>query len=371
MKKALLYACIENNIGDDLFIYTICKRYPDYYFYVSSEAKYGSLKDIENLRFSYIFNIWQKAANFGNRRGLKLFVSKILTSIFSVYLKKFSTSIYVVGNAFKCYNYQGKNQSEWFKQRVSLTKNFYLISTNFGPYSDFQWVIDFKEHFRKATNVCFRDEVSYNLFKDLENVSWAPDAVLSLGHRENTKNLSKKKILISIIDCSYETRPNYIKKHQYEYEKKLIELSNYYLNKEYTVNILTSNNLQDYPAAKRIQNECFKQSGKAPGIIEYEGDYDQIFEEYRKSDYIIATRLHAIILAWIYNLPVIPIIYDIKVRTLLNAYMFENLSIELESINNVSVDDVDEALKNYNFKNLDNLYRDANNQFKELDKILL
>lgn len=373
MNKVLLYACIEKNIGDDLFVYTICNRYPNCIFYISSEAKYGSLKNIKNLRFSHIFNIWQKASNLGNRKGFKLYISKILASFCSVYLKHFNISVYVVGNAFKCYNYKGKWQSEWFKKRVLLTKNFFLLSSNFGPYNDNQWVLDFKEHFRHASHICFRDYKSYELFKDLINVSWAPDVVLSLGeitHDVKDKN-ERKQILISIINCGYETRPENIKRYQNVYESKIVEICNYYLNNFYSVKILTSNNEQDYPAAERIKNECYNQIHKQPDIIEYNGNLNIVFEEYKKSDYIIGTRLHSIILAWLYKLPVVPIIYDIKVKYLLESYKFEGFKVDLESIYSLSVKEIDNALKEYDFKNLENLYLKSNKQFDLLDKLIL
>lgn len=367
IKKILLYACIEKNLGDDLFIYTICKRYPDYIFYISSDAKYGSIRNLNNIKFSYIFSIWQKATNIENRKGLKLIISRFIAKICSIFLKSFKVSIYVVGNAFKCYEYNGTKQSEWFKQRVLLTKNFFLLSTNFGPYNDYQWVEDFKEHFRNVTQVCFREEYSYKLFKELNNVDWAPDVVLSLQLNRNLESVDNQ-ILISIIDCSYESRPDSVKKLEYVYEKKIVEICNYYTQKGYIVKLLTANNEQDNKAAKRIMNQC---NNKRIIMLEYNGNVCKIFEEYQKSKYVIATRLHAIILAWLYRLPVIPIIYDVKIKTLLESYMFNSLSIDLNTIDKVTMKNIDDALKSYKFNNLDNLFKDANKQFNLLDSFLM
>ena len=50
--KCYLFACIEKNIGDDLFVKIICDRYPDTDFVITSKAQYGSLKEISNLHFS-------------------------------------------------------------------------------------------------------------------------------------------------------------------------------------------------------------------------------------------------------------------------------------------------------------------------------
>ena len=37
MKKVFLYAYDKQNLGDDLFIHTICKRYPKVKFYLWSD----------------------------------------------------------------------------------------------------------------------------------------------------------------------------------------------------------------------------------------------------------------------------------------------------------------------------------------------
>lgn len=51
MKKVLLMACIEKNVGDDLFIRIVCERYPNVDFYISDKANYPELNNISNLHF--------------------------------------------------------------------------------------------------------------------------------------------------------------------------------------------------------------------------------------------------------------------------------------------------------------------------------
>lgn len=44
-------ACIEKNVGDDLFIRIVCERYPNVDFYISDKANYPELNNISNLHF--------------------------------------------------------------------------------------------------------------------------------------------------------------------------------------------------------------------------------------------------------------------------------------------------------------------------------
>ena len=48
-QNIILLACIEKNIGDDLFVYVICKRYKNCNFIINNDAKYGDLIKLENL----------------------------------------------------------------------------------------------------------------------------------------------------------------------------------------------------------------------------------------------------------------------------------------------------------------------------------
>ena len=53
MKKVFLYAYDKQNLGDDLFIYTICNRYPKTKFYLwSDEQNKEIFKKVKN-RITY------------------------------------------------------------------------------------------------------------------------------------------------------------------------------------------------------------------------------------------------------------------------------------------------------------------------------
>lgn len=367
MRKVYLFACIEKNIGDDLFVYSICKRYPSCKFIISKAAKYGSLQKIPNLRFSRILQLWQYFSE-------KIFKNPILEIIRGVilYLLKFflldrAIGVYIVGNAFKNNNYIGIKQSRWIHERADLVNDFFLLSTNFGPYTDERWLVDNKRIFRSFADICFRDLYSYKKFCDLDNVRYAPDAVISLGKYIKKEENKDEYAIITLIDCAMSSRGRLINLSCKNYETALTNAAIDFIKKNIKVVILTSNNQQDYVAARRLYKNI--NNDRMVRIEEYNGDFYSVLELFSRARAVIATRLHTIILSWLYDVPVFPISYDIKISNLLRDYKFlgkywDMLTQESYEIN------VEELLTEYEYVLPNEIEDAADEQFLVLDRYL-
>lgn len=368
--RVLLFACIEKNIGDDLFVKTLCDRYPNTEFEITSAADYGMLADIPNLRFSRLLRKWMFVSTAKPKAWYKVLIQKCLEPILAFLIGKRKVAVYIVGNSFKNYHYSGPNQSKWMKQRIRLAESFYLISTNFGPYSDEQWARDFIPIFSKMTDVCFRDKNSYAMFQQIPSVRYAPDAVLTMGkkNREVAIGDEKKVIVISVIDCSASNRSERLKIQVDAYEEKMAEIANIYTKSGAQVILLNSNAKQDAPAAKRILEKCTVKD--AVRIMDYDGDIAPVLDLYKKASGIVATRLHTIILAWLYDLPVFPVIYDIKVDNVMSSYGFEGSSCWIDQIETIRSEDIVRILDEYDFQLSRDIISGAQNQFYYLDKVL-
>lgn len=374
MKKVYLFGCIEKNIGDDLFIYIICKRYKDTRFIISSKAKYLNKNGIDNLEYSNLLKIWNRFASNENNLFIKRFIANLLEKILRLFLKK-RDSICIVGNAFKNNNYKGKYQLNWLYNKLKISNNFFLISTNYGPSNSKKWYSDCHHAFSFLDDVCFRDKQSFELFKDLPNIRYAPDAVLSLKLNKNIyieKKLpsfnDNKYIIISTIDCYMPERPDFLHQFAKQYEDKMVELINCYTNIGYDVVLLNSNSTQDFLSSSRIYNFCnFKDKVL---IKNYDGTLDDIFNLYSNASAVIATRLHTIVLSWIYNIPVVPIVYDIKVSNILKTYNFNSLKYEMNEIESANFNTIQNAFKNYDFQIDKSIYEESINQFKKIDILL-
>lgn len=366
-KKVILYACIEKNIGDDLFVKVICNRYPQVEFYTTSLADYGSLSLIENLNFKKDITKWNRFSSIGETNFIYRIIGNILCKYYAKKIGNFDCAISIVGNAFKNYEYKGYNQSIWIRNRLKIWKNWYQISSNFGPYSDERWKKDFETIFSNMKDICFRDEYSYNLFKNIKNVRYAPDAVLTLGKQEKKND---NFVVISVIDCSMPERGKILNNSTKRYEKLMAECADYYVSKGNKVILLNSQSKQDNPAAVRILNQCKEKNNKKISIKSYSGNLEEIFSLYSQTKIVIGTRLHTIILAWLYNIPVVPIVYDIKVSNILDTYKFEQDNYKIQELDNISVEDIEKSLFNYKFLIEDKIINDANKQFEMLDKEL-
>lgn len=58
MKRVLIYAYTKVNLGDDLFVHTLCNRYPNIKFnIIVLKNECNSLKNIKNLRCIKLDNI--------------------------------------------------------------------------------------------------------------------------------------------------------------------------------------------------------------------------------------------------------------------------------------------------------------------------
>lgn len=296
-------------------------------------------------------------------------VKKIILPILALIMGKKKIAVYIVGNAFKNFEYKGQDQSQWMRDRVKLCEKFYLLSTNFGPYYDNRWVDDFYTLFSNMEDVCFRDAESYKLFSSLKNVRYAPDAILSIGKLNFRTDENKKTIIISIIDCSFNDRDVWIKKVADTYEKRMSEIADYYISKGFRVILLNSNTKQDAIATRRIIN--MSTFGDKMQVLDYEGDLEIVFELYKNAEKVIATRLHTIILAWLFGVPVFPIVYDIKVNNVLKACEFSGDYIGIENINMLSNEEIEESLNIYNYELPEKIIDMSLKQFSKLDKELL
>lgn len=366
-KKILLYACIEKNIGDDLFIYTICKRYPKVEFYISSSASYGDLKTLKNLHFRKTLKYWNRIS--GTNRSGKLVEcgKRIYSCIMRLLYRDISTSVYIVGNAFKNIRYSGPNQILWLKERIDLTRRFYILSTNFGPYFAEQWRIDCKAVFKLVDDICFRDLYSYYLFSDIGNARYAPDAVLSLGRQRHKKN---GYMLFSVIDASIKSRGEIINQVCESYEKSIASLIEYYVNNGKQVCIIGSNDKQDTPAIERIIKKINVEEQNIY-IFNYDGSFCRLKEYYENAEIVIGTRLHTIILGWLYGIPVVPIIYDIKIKEMLKSYGYEGLSFDIQDMTYCTGNTIQRNIDKCHIEKLDMLICQSQKQFEMLDEWIL
>ena len=204
--KIYARAYLTENLGDDLFIKILTDRYKKHQFYSISRGfknyTKGNLKVYSNPILFDIIEEFKLEKYLSNKCDLAISIGGSMYMENEKYIKDYSF---------------GKNK-------------YYVLGSNFGPYKTQGYYNKVYDFFKNAEDVCFREEYSYNLFKDLPNVRYASDIVFNLDIKD-VKNTNRKKAIFSIISCADKIGIQ----HQNDYENKIIELIKYLKEKQYEI----------------------------------------------------------------------------------------------------------------------------------------
>jgi colanic acid/amylovoran biosynthesis protein len=338
-----LKAYTAQNLGDDLFIKIICNRYNNHKFHLLIKEEYiGYFSNIKNL---IIYTYKNNTDRIIKKNEI---------------LNKSDVLVFIGGSIFiepeDIYN---KYLFE-LEEDIKKTKEFYIIGANFGPYKTEKYYEYVKNNIlKKAKFTCFRDKYSYEIFKDLDNVSYHKDVVFGLDITESKKN---KQVGISVISNFGRN----IKEKEYNnYIDKIIEIINFYNNLDYKINIFSFCEKEKDSLA--IDNIINKSNIKINKEI-YNGNIEEFLYKFASQDIIIGTRFHSVILSMIFKSKFIPICYSNKTKEMLKDIDKKITFYDFENIQELKCDNLNKKL---NEETLEELKTDAHKQFKMLDQILL
>lgn len=344
--KILVWAYINKNLGDDLFIKILAERYPKYEINIINGKE-------ENITPFKNYNI--KTISF----------EKALLNI-----NKFDAFIDIGGSIFQF------KDSLWgnLKRKILLAtmfkvfnKSTFVLGSNFGPYTKRGSVHITKLYFRLAKDVCLRDTQSYDIFKELKNVRMAPDIVFSMKI-DDTEKRDRNIIGISMIDI--EQRED-LKKYSSVYYKRMKEISEHLLNHKLEIRLISFCEEEgDSQILDKLYNDL-----KNEGIVKkmyYDGEIDGYLREFSYLDAIISCRFHSFILSQIYQQNTYPIIYSDKLTNVLEDIELDKYYCKIKDIDNINLEDVCESIyrNKINKINKINIAKRSERHFENLDKEL-
>lgn len=347
MKKIFIMAYARANLGDDLFICMLLKRYPKAQFYINiKDIKYAkAFENVDNI------NIIKSDDETFNRNT------------------DYDAYIYIGGSIFmeggKVYNLD-EGCLEFMKKCKKNNIPFFYISSNFGPYYTDKYFNLVKETFKNCTDICFRDKYSYELFENIESVRYAPD--VAFNYKQSNKiDKIKDSIGISLIDLS--TRENLLNKEEQ------------YIN-------MISNNIENFV---RLGNEVYlfsfcEYEGDEQGIdkvlarlsneyknkvnvIKYNGNITEFLEKFNSMEYMICTRFHSMILSVVFKQKFCVISYSDKINNVIDDLNLCKNYLELKDISpNVILDKP--KFSEIKDIDLDNIVKMSEKQFEKLDEYM-
>lgn len=353
MKKIFIIAYCRTNLGDDLFVQTLLRRYPNVQFYLPVNPNYNTAF-VNEKNLEYPSFLCYQFMRVGNKIGfLKQFTR------FQKYKNQADAIIQIGGSIFM-------EPINWnpTKTKVNIEPNTYYIGANFGPYKSKSYLEITRKYIASSQDCCFRDMYSYNLFKDIPGVRYAPDVLLSCDF-----NLSMKKVTgigISVIELENRKVLNDLACMYYETIAKLCDLA-YEIGTQVTLFSFCAHEgderaikkIKSMVKQKTIVNECC-----------YHGNTNQFLTSLNQCEYILATRFHAMIIGWKLRKKVFPIVYSRKQTNVMKDIGYTGDSWDLQKKQHYPPKQLLSDCLNSKILNIDSFEKEAEKQFATVDKLL-
>lgn len=358
MKRIFVKAFSVTNLGDDLFVKILCERYPDHRFYISALEEHDrAFQTIPNLT---VFNLSSRKGKWIHR--FQKWGKKIGLNIEFLY----DAQVYIGGSIFIEFHdpitYHGYFKNLYSTKTIQNIP-YYILGANFGPYYTENFLEKHKTYITyQVDDLCVRDKFSYELFKELPQVRYAPDILCTLKLPTAEK---KNMILISCIFSDAREEINAFDNDLYE--KKMVDLCNYYIGQNKEICLLSMCNYQqDQIMCHRICSHF--QSNVS--VVEYQGNIDEILQLFASAEYIISSRFHAMILGWLAKTPVFPLYYSNKTLNVILDYGFKGSYTNINDFHALSCQEIDNNRQTQYIFDIEPLAADASNQFQVLDRFL-
>ena len=344
------------NLGDDLFVKIVSERYGKYNFVILRGGLNSSSLSYQNIHTvpGYVLTNWHKL--LGRLTGDRL---RLMTRV----AKKCKTFLYVGGSVF----IEG-NLAQWYIEQnfyKNLQMPYYILGANFGPYNSGEF-LDISRHIiAGAKDVCFRDKASFELFRNIDSVRVATDIAFVLDTHKFDSESEGKIVLFSVIDA----RKKFDNHTANMYEGLLINLASNYAKDGYKVIFMSFCKFEgDEDTINRILDKITPSLRHTIDSYMYKGKIDEALALIASSEVVVASRFHASILGLLFKKKVLPIVYSDKTIHLLQDLRFKGPIVDIRTI-----DDYEGSMINADdlqYNNIDRQINLAEEQFRELDKVL-
>ena len=355
----MIYAYTHFNVGDDLFIKILCERYPNTRFILHAPREYKkTFKEINNMHLYPNDSIFIRGFNYVFR--------KLHMYNFSQHLIAKTCDLVVhIGGSLFIQNINWRDDLRNTKALKIKDKPFFLLGPNFGPFHDQAFYLEHRDIFKQYTDICFREKHSYNLFKDLSNVRLADDIVFQLK-KQNVQQ-TEKSVVISVIKPSIRKS---LESYDAVYYEKISDITVDLIEKGYNITLMSFCEFEgDQEAIESIMKLVPTKHSQMITKHFYKHNLEDTLNIIARSSFVIATRLHAMILGWVYNKPVFPIVYNDKMTYIMSDIGFKGLSSDFKRLHTLKSDQVLKSIE-INAIDVSKQTVSAEKHFEKLDAYL-
>lgn len=362
MKRVFVDIYLAYNLGDDLFLDILAKRYPNTNFTVNY---IGTSYDRFLLQYD---NVNRRKYTIFNKIGQRLKISDYLTNYEKI-AEEHEALVFIGGSIFREESYH----KSLYKDRMDMLRAFkrrdkpaFIIGANFGPYRSKEFFDDYRKFFQLCDDICFRDRYSFQLFKDLPQVRYAPDIVFQMNMSEYSLS-NNRRVGFSIIDVRHKYG---LAKFYNDYVYSTVKTIQKLVNSGYECYLMSFCEQEgDLNTINTLVSNLAPETVKKTFVYNYKGNLKEAISLMATFRLIIAARFHANIVSLLLGIGTMPIIYSDKTSNLLKDINCDDILINM---NQLSLQYDGQILsKSVNNKaDLKSVSAEAANQFVMLNQFL-
>ena len=354
MKKIFVDIYLAYNLGDDLFLDVISKKYPE------DEFTINYLGDDYNKFISKYNNVKKRKYTIIDKILQKLSIKDTITN-YNKIAEQHDALVFIGGSIFRDESYH----EDLYKERIEMVSAFkklnkpvFVLGANFGPYKSLKFLGDYKKFFNICDDICFRDTYSYNLFKYMNNVRLAPDIVFQLNLDKFKIREKRKLVGLSIIDVTHKEN---LQNYEEEYLISNVKCIELLVSKGYKCFLMSFCEIEgDLKAINKILSFLKEETKRNVKVYNYKGNLEEAIDLIGSFDLFISARFHGNVLAQLLGIPILPVIYSEKTRNMLVDINLDEIMVNMNNLSLLYSEDV----LNRSFKNICDI-----NEVKEKSKL--
>lgn len=307
-----LEAFVDTNFGDNLFVHTVVSRYPQHTFHMlprkGYETSYQLLLEQENN------------------------IQLISPEKAETFITEMNAMMVVGGDMF----WEGTYLT-WLKYVRAIKKEkgpVIFMGMSLFPQYSFKTRFFLRLLFHQVDAIVVRETQSAEQAKKI-----APKAAVitatDMAFTTDVTDIKKEAAEAGVLGISVRKKiPRDTKDAYAQYCACMAETAVSYLEEDDTHTIrflaLSKGVFDDEAVAKEILALCPEKYRARMQMIPFKGNVTAYIQEMQKCEKLLCTRFHALVFAILLRKPFVPVIYEEKMRRLLNEIGYEGIRPEYE-----------------------------------------
>jgi len=298
-KRLIIMGYNNNNLGDDLMFASIinCSDYASYYFYGPKITPHFINKPISFIKYGRALPFrWKLFADFALIGG-------------SVVMGEHESHLKMLAQ-----------KNNFFTLNKMFGGCNYIVGANLGPFKEkLAYLLALKKLDKRVDRWLVRDTYSADLLAEAGSTRFnkMPDMVMGFDVSPYISDKTDKMISISVTEVDKDG-VGLIDRNLYLQE--IVQWIEHYAKKDYVINLLSFEDVVDLKVIETIHAMVNREYCKAVNVVPYSGD--SVIKCMAKSELIISTRFHCMVLGALLNKQQIIYSYSSKIDNFSRDYGF-------------------------------------------------